>query len=187
MSKRKTKSKVRKKAQPKPRFSKDDKKWKKSAKKKPAKAAKPSAKAKRRKVAKASKAAKKGWATRRRNERAAGVVKRTKKQEAAVKRAQRGFNVLVEKEVQKRLAEEIAKLKRTDEQVLSAARAQVIEDYMKQHGFVETDETVIIARMNLAESQGRSNEEAHILADEFNYDVREVYTLWMSPTYGVAV
>lgn len=176
MSKRKRPSKVRKKTQSKaakPKFSNKSKRGKKTTAKQ--------------RAAKKTKAAKKGWATRRRNQRAAGVEKRSKKQEQAVKRAQRGFEALVEKEVQKRLAEEVAKLKRTNVELLSAARAQVIEEYMKQHGFVETDESVIIARMNLAESQGRSNEEAHILADEFNYDVREVYTLWMSPTYGVAV
>lgn len=45
--------------------------------------------------------------------------------------------------------------------------------------FVDTDESIVLARMRLADVEGRAYEEAHILAEEFEWSVQYVYSLFL--------
>jgi hypothetical protein len=56
-----------------------------------------------------------------------------------------------------------------------------INKYVESEMMEEDDETKIRARLIVAESEGRLDDEAQNCADEFDMDVREVYTLWISP------
>ncbi len=58
---------------------------------------------------------------------------------------------------------------------------EAINKYVESEMFEEDDETKIRARLIVAESDGRLNEEAQLCADEYDMDITEVYTLWISP------
>ncbi len=58
---------------------------------------------------------------------------------------------------------------------------QAINKYIESEMFEEDDETKIRARLIVAESEGRIDDEAQRCAEDFDMDVREVYTLWISP------
>lgn len=45
--------------------------------------------------------------------------------------------------------------------------------------FVDTDESIIMARMRLADTEGRAYEEAFLLAEEFEMTVQGVYSLFL--------
>jgi hypothetical protein len=50
-----------------------------------------------------------------------------------------------------------------------------------EKSFVETDESKMLARLRVAEYAGDFDDEAGRLAEEYDWDIREVYTLFMSP------
>lgn len=62
-----------------------------------------------------------------------------------------------------------------------AALANVINAYVNAEMMEEDDETKIRARLLIADAEGRLDDEAQTCAEEFDMDVREVYTLWISP------
>ncbi len=62
-----------------------------------------------------------------------------------------------------------------------AALANIINAYVNAEMMEEDDETRIRARLLIADSEGRLDDEVLVCATEFDMDVREVYTLWISP------
>jgi hypothetical protein len=152
-----------------------------------------------------TRARKKGWATRRRTQRAAGTYKPSQKQRAATQRAVKIAEARLKKEFAKREREYIkrerelskaAKLKEK-KQVERARRKEqsdlkrllrgtkkgqkLLEQYIKAGMFIETDETKILERMRAAELVGDSYDEAYRCAEEFDMDVREIYEIFFSP------
>lgn len=71
---------------------------------------------------------------------------------------------------------------RSVEEQLPELRSQlaegVIEEFIEEGYFVESDETRIIGRLMIADEDGRFDDEARILADEFDYDVHDIYDMW---------
>jgi hypothetical protein len=58
---------------------------------------------------------------------------------------------------------------------------QLIRTGLVRQGMVQSEETQILSRLIVAQQLGNFDETARDLAIEFNWDVRDVYTLWNSP------
>lgn len=58
---------------------------------------------------------------------------------------------------------------------------EAINRYVESEMMEEDDETKIRARLIVAESEGRIDDEAKICSEEYDMDIRDVYTLWISP------
>lgn len=165
---------------------------KRPAKKRVAKAKKAKKKSKRakRKVKRTpSQAASRGWVTRRRKK---AQAKRAIKQ--AIKRQHKelpGFSKLLDRTIEELKQREKAVEKR--EKDVSRIRANLEryidtgaleaenEKVFAKLDFIETDESKMLARLRVAEYTGDFDEEAARLAEEYEWDIREVYTLFMSP------
>jgi len=66
-------------------------------------------------------------------------------------------------------------------QVSSQITEQMIRTGLIRTGMVQSEETQILSRLIVAEQLGNFDETARDLAIEFNWDIRDVYTLWHSP------
>ena len=66
-------------------------------------------------------------------------------------------------------------------QVSAQITEQLIRTGLIRPGMVQSTETQMLSRLIVAEQLGNFDETAYELADEYDWDVREVYTLWHSP------
>lgn len=66
-------------------------------------------------------------------------------------------------------------------QVSSQITEQLIRTNLLRPGMVQSDETQILSRLIVAEQLGNFDVTARELANEFSWDIRDVYTLWHSP------
>lgn len=114
---------------------------------------KPKPRARQRPDAKRSEAAKRGWATRRSNQ--------------------------LKKEAQTSVESHLAFLRQP--QVSAQITEQLIRTGLVRAGMVQSIETQMLSRLIVAEQLGNFDETAYELASEFDWDVRDVYTLWHSP------
>lgn len=130
-----------------------------------------------------AKAARKGWATRRKKDPTLAKKWREKRAKEKARYAQqhRGpEQMAIELEVQRRVKIEKKRLGKQFEKQRSALVASTIEKVINEAppGFVETDFSKIRARMDMADYSGDPETEAGELADEFNYEIRDIYTIW---------
>lgn len=130
-----------------------------------------------------AKAARKGWATRRKKNPALAKKRRAKRaiQRGHEARLARGPEQrAIELEVQRRVKIEKKKLGKSYEKLRSQLVAKTIEQVINEAppGFVETDFSKIRARMDMADISGDPETEAGELADEFDYEIRDIYTIW---------
>jgi hypothetical protein len=130
-----------------------------------------------------AKAARKGWAKRRKNNPALAKKWRKKRAKEKARFAQEHRSpeqMAIELEVQRRVKIEKKKLGKSYEKLRSQLVARTIEQVINEAppGFVETDFSIIRARMDMADISGDPEMEAAELAEEFNYDTREIYTIW---------
>lgn len=154
-----------------------------------------------------SQASKRGWVTRRQNiaaeqrnkkkalkrqliehpELAAidDLIRQAKREGKAEARAEMKAelrSMLKEEQLEKELVK--AQLRKTRQQVVDymALRGDEYDkDVFESLGFVESDETQILARLRFAEEEGLFDETANQLANEFGWSIREIYTLFFSP------
>lgn len=149
---------------------------------------------------KRSAAAKKGWQTRRQNDPVLAQQyqeKQLKKKAVKARRKRTVQEKMVEKEVKRRLPkkmfsqEEVDKLfseyKIKTDIEYESIRSKLVSDTLRAAidsapaDFVYDDYQIIRSRMSLADMSGDPNAEAEKLADEFNMDTREIFTIWLSP------
>lgn len=123
-----------------------------------------------------SKAAKKGWRTRRAKQKA--FLAKIDKGRARAKVVLPEITAATKDMFERGLIFAIQQLPIKDQE---AALANVIHAYANAQMMEEDEESQIRARLIIADSEGRFDEEAQILADEFDMDVRDIYTLWISP------
>ena len=109
-----------------------------------------------------SQAAKKGWETRRRKQ---------AQQAAEYQRLQQ--------EAQSSIDARLAFLRLP--QVAAQIRDQLIRTELIRPGMVQTEETMILSTLITAEQLGNFDETARALAVEYDWDIRDIYTLWKSP------
>lgn len=100
-----------------------------------------------------SKAARKGWETRRSNQ--------------------------LRKEAQTSVDAHLAFLRQPA--VSAQITDQLIRTGLIRTGMIQSVETQMLSRLIVAEQLGNFEETASDLAVEFNWDIRDVYTLWHSP------
>lgn len=140
-------------------------------------------KVKKRKKVNRTRAAKRGWATRRQQDPVLAKAWREKKAKEKARKAKRTRGLaqdIIEQEVKKRVAVEKKRLgkqfeKMRSELVAKAVNAVIIDAPPE---FVETDFSKIRARMDMADISGDTESEAAALAEEFDYEVRNIYTIW---------
>jgi hypothetical protein len=134
-----------------------------------------------------ARAAKKGWATRRQKDPVLAKSWRDKKAKEKARKAQKTRGIaqdIIEREVKKRVAVEKKRLGKQFERMRSELVAKIVDKTVEAvitdapPEFVETDFSKIRARMDIADYSGSTEEEAGVLADEFNYEVRQIYTIW---------
>lgn len=123
-----------------------------------------------------SRAAKKGWKTRKRKlkEFRAKIVKGGEKTKIVFPEITAAAKDMFERGI-------MFAINKLSPQDRDAALANVIEAYVQAEMMEEDEETKIRARLIIADSEGRLDEEVQTCAEEFDMDVREVYTLWISP------
>jgi len=147
--------------------------------------------------AKRSRAAKKGWATRRAKQgKEARLNEKVKKWKnirpdfLEIPEIEKILNLPGGRALLKAIAKvEAAKVKKARQGKVSLEVKKALKhfevDYVDIDSyldtFVDTDESIIINRMAAAQEAGRLDDEAKILAEEFNWPVQEIYTLFMSP------
>lgn len=108
--------------------------------------------------AKRSLAAKKGWETRRANAKAFAEL-----QQQAAKSIEARLRFLDQPKVARQLQDDL------------------IRTGLIRKGMVQSEETQILSRLAVAKQLGNFDEEAHALSIEFDWNIRDVYTLWFSP------
>ena len=154
---------------------------------------------------KRSKAARKGWATRRRNERLVAAKKKASDNQKRLRNAARvekkkprvepislagktkkeveALNRELKKKV-KDLEAKLAEKSQTDDWVDA-----VDIEYLRRNGTIalepsrarhDPDYWTMRARLQCAKDEEYFDEECYALADEYDYDVREIYTMWLS-------
>ena len=138
-----------------------------------------------------SRASKKGWATRRKNDPSLAKAWRAKKAKEKARFAQDHRTTeedIIEKEVQRRVKLELKKhekaLAKKGAAIVEKLRSKLVAETVEQvlidapPGFVETDFSKIRTRMDIADLSGDPSLEAGILADEFNYEIRDIWTIY---------
>ena len=137
--------------------------------------AKPKPKAKSK--SKRSAAAKRGWQTRRKNQLDKAVKRGARRQRRENPELMQALDELQkEKGRSEALRLQIAQLEKD-----YVVRDALVESLIQAGQLVESDETRIIARLRLAQIDGAFEEEVGMLADEFNMQPSEIYSLWFSP------
>ncbi len=86
---------------------------------------------------------------------------------------------IAQREAQSSLEAHLAFLRQP--KVATQITEQLIRTGLVRPGMVQSTETQILSRLIVAEQLGNFDETARDLAIEFNWDVRDVYTLWHSP------
>ena len=123
-----------------------------------------------------SRAAKKGWKTRR--DRYKAFKAKIDKGRKRIKQEIPELDTVKKDIFERGLMFAIQQLPIKDQE---AALANVISAYVDAEMMEGDDETRMKARLIIADSEGRLDDEVKILAAEFDMDVRDVYTLWISP------
>jgi hypothetical protein len=124
----------------------------------------------------------KGWETRRKNQRA------QERKERLAKKARLARTEDVSPDValaSKFIVRELNKLKVDVDEAddRSFVTEQFVDRLIEEGSLVEADESVIAARMNVADDDGRLDDEAQRIFEDYwpKYDLHEIYTMFHSP------
>ena len=122
----------------------------------------------------------KGWETRRRNQRTAERKEKVRKKGLEDRYKESRPDVRL---VGMMIAKNLDKLASTEVDDRSFVTEQLIDQLIAEGSLIESEESVIQARMFSADEDGRLDDEAARIFEDYwpKYDLHEIYTLFYSP------